>query len=135
VSAPAAVAAGPLTLREFFEGVRAGRLTVQRCAGCGALAVPPKALCPACHGREWERVTPAGEGEVTAFTVIRVGPGPRAAEAPYAILVVRFAAGVSLLGRTSGIPLEALRVGLPVRLVPPAEPAADPPVATFAPRG
>ncbi len=134
VSAPAAVSAGTLTLKEFFDGVRAGRLVVQRCAGCGVLAVPPKALCPACHGREWARETLRGEGDVTSFTVIRVPPGPLAGQAPYAIVVVRFPEGVSLLGRTTGLPLEALRVGLPVRFAPPADSAATPPVITFAPR-
>ncbi len=128
-----ASAAGTLTLGEFFEGVRAGQLVVQRCGGCGELAVPPRAFCPACHGREWTRLTLGGEGEVTSYTVIRVPPGPLAGQAPYAIVVVRFPEGVALLGRTTGIPLEALRVGLPVRFAPPP-PAADPPVITFAPR-
>jgi uncharacterized OB-fold protein len=61
-----------------------------------------------------------------------------AAEAPYAIVVVRFPEGVSLLGRTTGLPLEGLRVGLPVRFVPPTDPPSDPkiepPVITFGPR-
>jgi 3-oxo-4,17-pregnadiene-20-carboxyl-CoA hydratase alpha subunit len=134
VSVPATATSGALTLKEFFDGVRAGRLTVQRCGGCGALAVPPKAFCPVCHRREWERTPIEGAGEVASYTVIRVPPGRLAAEAPYAIVVVRFAEGVSLLGRMTGLPLEALRVGLPVRFVPPADPTADPPVVLFAPR-
>jgi uncharacterized protein len=125
---------GALTLKEFFDSVRAGRLVVQRCTGCGALAVPPKAFCPGCHGRAWERTPIEGAGEVASYTVIRVPPGRLAGEAPYAIVVVRFPEGVSLLGRTTGLPLEALRVGLPVRFVPPADPALEPPVVTFAAR-
>lgn len=136
--APYVTTPGALTLKEFFDGVRAGRLVVQRCAGCGRLAVPPKAFCPECHQREWTRVALAGAGEVASYTVIRVPPGRLAAEAPYAIVVVRFPEGVSLLGRLTGLPLDALRVGLPVRFVPPADPPADPtiepPVITFAPR-
>lgn len=131
---PAAVSGGgALTVKEFFDGVRAGRLTVQRCTACGELAVPPKRLCPACHGRDWERVGVGGQGEVASYTVIRVPPGRLAAEAPYAIVVVRFPEGVSLLGRLAGVSLDALRVGLPVRFVPPADPTAEPPVVTFAP--
>jgi uncharacterized OB-fold protein len=130
-----AAAGAALTVAEFFEGVRAGRLVVQRCAGCQALAVPPKLYCPDCHGRAWERAPVGGEGEVVSFTVIRVPPGRLAREAPYAIAVVRFAEGVSLLGRLTGVALDAIRVGLPVRLAPPADPAANPPVATFVPRG
>jgi hypothetical protein len=130
---PAAVSgSGALTVKEFFDGVRAGRLMVQRCTACGELAVPPKRLCPGCHGREWERVPLGSEGEIASFTVIRVAPGRLAGEAPYAIVVVRFPEGVSLLGRTTGIPLEALRVGLPVRFVPPPDRATEPVVITFA---
>jgi uncharacterized OB-fold protein len=137
VSPPISVigaAGGALTLKEFFDGVRAGRLTVQRCAGCGTPAVPPKAFCPGCQRREWERTPLEGSGEVASYTVIRVPPGRLAAEAPYAIVVVRFPEGVSLLGRMTGLPLDALRVGLPVRFVPPADPATEPPVIAFAPR-
>lgn len=130
---PAAEAAAAMTIREFFDGVRAGRLTVQRCAGCGALAVPPKAICEACEATAWARAPLGGDGTVASFTVIRVPPARLAAEAPYAIVVARMAEGVSLLGRFAGAPLDALRVGLPVRFVPPPA-GVDPPVITFAPR-
>jgi uncharacterized OB-fold protein len=93
--------------------------------------VPPKAFCPSCGTASWESVALAGDGEVASFTVIRVPPRALAAEAPYPIAVVRMTEGVSLTGRLSGVPVETIRVGLPVRLVPPAHPAADPPVITF----
>lgn len=125
---------GALTLREFFDGVRKGRVVVQRCPGCGELAIPPRAVCGGCHGTDWERAALGGDGEVASYTVIRVPPARLAAEAPYAIVVARMTEGVSLLGRLTGAPLEAACVGLPVRLVPPADPAADPPVLAFQPR-
>jgi 3-oxo-4,17-pregnadiene-20-carboxyl-CoA hydratase alpha subunit len=125
--------AGSLGLTEFFEGVRTGRVSVQRCRSCGALAVPPKAYCPGCRGTTWERQPLTGDGEVASFTVIHVPPGSLAAQGPYAIAIVRMAEGVSLLGRLDGLPVEALRIGLAVRLVAPADPAATPPVITFRP--
>jgi len=129
-----AVAGSALSLKEFFDGVRAGEITVQRCTGCGELAVPPKAFCPGCGGTTWERRLLGGDGEVASFTVIRVPPAALAPEAPYAIVVVRMAEGASLLGRTDGIALDGLRVGLPVRVAPPADPTATPPVIRFRPR-
>ena len=122
-----------MTTREFFEGVRAGRLVVQRCAACGALAVPPKAVCPACEGTRWDRATLGGDGEIASYTVIRVPPGHLAAEAPYVVAVARMAEGVSLLGRLTGVSIEAVNVGMPVRFsgaLGPAEPA----VIDFHPR-
>lgn len=128
-----ALAAAP-SLREFLDGVRQGRATVQRCTGCGALAVPPKVVCPACEATGWEAATLGGDGEIASYTVIRVAPARVAHEAPYAIAVVRMAEGVSLLGRVVGVAPDALRVGLPVRLVAPADASTEVPVLAFAPR-
>ena len=131
-----ATTAGPsevLTTGEFFAGVRDGRLIVQRCAGCSALSVPPKFVCPGCEGRTFSRVTLGGDGEVASYTVIRVPPSRLAAEAPYVIAVVRMAEGVSLLGRLDGVPVDSVQVGMPVRFVAPSA-GADPPVIGFRPR-
>jgi len=107
-----------VTLSQFFAGAREGRLTGVRCAGCGALAIPPKEFCPACGRRGWEVVTLSGEGTIASFTVIRVPPRAFAGEAPYAIAAVTLREGVSILGRVVDIPLDALVVGLPVRFRP-----------------
>jgi uncharacterized OB-fold protein len=107
-----------ITLHNFFERAREGRLTGVRCRKCGELAIPPKELCPACHERAWEPVPLGGEGTIASYTVIRVAPRAYAAEAPYAIAVVKLKEGVSLLGRIVDIPLEKLAIGLPVRFRP-----------------
>ena len=107
-----------VTLKAFFEEARAGRLTGIRCARCGEIAIPPKEFCPACQERAWEPVPLDGHGTITSFTVIRVPPRGRAEEAPYAVAVVKLDEGVSLLGRILDIPLDALKVGMPVRFRP-----------------
>jgi uncharacterized protein len=119
-----------MTVREFFDGVRAGRLVVQRCAACGALAVPPKAVCPACESTRWDRATLGGDGEIASYTVIRVPPAQFAADAPYVVAVVRMIEGVSLLGRLIGGPIDGVQVGMPVRFASAAA-GADPPFITF----
>jgi len=103
-----------LTLKRFFEEARAGRLTGIRCGKCHELAIPPKEFCPTCQERNWAPVRLAGVGSITSFTVIRVAPRGRSAEAPYAIAVVRLDEGVSLLGRIVDIPFDSLRADLPV---------------------
>jgi uncharacterized OB-fold protein len=134
VSATAALPTGAgLSAHEFFAAVRAGRLVVQRCADCGALAVPPKAVCPACEGQRWEPAGLAGTGEVASFTVIRVAPAQFVADAPYVVAVVRMAEGVSLLGRVAGIPPESARIGMAVEFAG-SPPQADPPFILFRPR-
>ena len=107
-----------ITLKGFFEEAREGRLSAIRCGGCGELAIPPKELCPNCHERRWELVPLHGTGSVASFTVIRIPPRGRLAEAPYAVAVVKLDEGVSLLGRIVDIPLDALTAGLSVRFRP-----------------
>ncbi len=107
-----------ITLKGFFEEARAGRLTGIRCGKCGELAMPPKEFCPACQQRAWVSVPLTGQGTISSFTVIRVPPRGQAGEAPYAVAVVKLAEGVSLLGRVVDMPLETLKVGLPVRFRP-----------------
>lgn len=107
-----------MTSQEFFERAGAGELVAIRCTGCGALAVPPRELCPSCHRREWTPERLSGEGTIASYTVIRVAPRGHAGDAPYAIAAVQMTEGVSLLGRVVDIPLERLAVGLPVRFRP-----------------
>lgn len=135
MSVPAATAdvSRGMSTREFFDGVREGRLVVQRCEGCGELAVPPKVVCQTCEGVHWGRVTLGGDGEVTSYTVIRVPPAQFAAQAPYVVTVARMAEGVSLLGRLTGAPVDAVQVGMPVRFAGSLA-NADPPVIAFRPR-
>ena len=106
------------TQQAFFDGVRQGALTAIRCGGCGALAIPPRELCPECGARTWSPVSLSGDGVITSYTVIRVPPRGHTGDAPYAIAAVRLAEGVSLLGRVVDIPLDALAVGLAVRFRP-----------------
>lgn len=107
-----------VTAKEFFERARAGTLTGIRCEGCGALAVPPREFCEACHRRAWRAVPLSGEGTIASYTIIRVAPARFAAEAPYAVAVVRLKEGVSLFGRVVDVPFEQLAIGLPVRFRP-----------------
>jgi 3-oxo-4,17-pregnadiene-20-carboxyl-CoA hydratase alpha subunit len=107
-----------VNLKDFFAEVREGRLTGIRCTQCRELSIPPKEFCGSCGKRAWESVLLAGDGTISSYTVIRVAPRGHAGETPYAVAVVRLTEGVSLLGRVTGLPLESLRVGLPVRFRP-----------------
>jgi uncharacterized OB-fold protein len=107
-----------ITLEDFFDRARQGTLTGIKCGGCGALAIPPKEFCEACHQRAWQPLALSGEGTIASFTVIRVAPRAHAADAPYAIAAVQLKEGVSLLGRVEDVPLDKLAIGLPVRFRP-----------------
>src|SRR5678815_372306 len=107
-----------VTLKAFFDEVRAGRLTGIRCGECQALAIPPKEFCPSCGKRAWVTVPLDGAGEIVSFTVIRVAPRGFTGDVPYAVAVVGLREGVSVIGRVVDIPLDALAVGMAVRFRP-----------------
>ena len=107
-----------ITLQSFFEQARDGKLIGIKCVGCGALAIPPRELCPECGRRQWSPVPLSGDGEIASFTVIRIAPRGHAGDAPYAIAAVRLLEGVSLLGRIVDIPFDELAIGRKVRFRP-----------------
>ena len=44
-----------------------------KCEDCGELFVPPRPLCPKCHGEQMVWVELSGEGELAAFTAVYIG--------------------------------------------------------------
>ena len=106
------------TSKQFFERARAGTLTALRCGKCGELAIPPKECCAECGARAWQPVQLSGDGTLASYTIIRVAGARHAADAPYAVGVVRLKEGASIFGRIVEVPFEKLSVGLPLRFRP-----------------
>ena len=107
-----------VTLKTFFEQARDGRLTGIKCGGCGDIAIPPKEFCANCGKRAWQPVPLSGEGTLASYTIIRVAPTRHAADAPYAVGVVKLKEGASIFGRVVDVPFEKLAVGLSLRFRP-----------------
>ena len=107
-----------MTLKRFFDQARDGRLTGIRCGSCRDVAIPPKEFCASCGARAWETVTLSGDGTLASFTIIRVAPAKHAADAPYAVGVVKLAEGASIFGRIVDVPFEKLDIGMALRFHP-----------------
>ncbi len=105
-------------MRPFYDGARQRELRVQRCRACGALRFPARALCSACLGTGAEWVAVCGRGEVFSFNVMHQVYHPGfAAHVPYAVVLVQLAEGPRLLSNLVSVPPEAIRIGMPVRVV------------------
>ncbi|GGS46207.1 DNA-binding protein [Planobispora rosea] len=81
----------PVTDRDsaaWWERVRAGELTVQRCDSCGTRRFPARAYCHRCRtaGWSWEAVEPAGRIESWIVSHQPFLPGVRE---PYVVVMVR----------------------------------------------
>ena len=101
--------------RFFWDGLRAGKLLVQRCAGCGRLQHPPAPMCPRCHGFAMESIEASGRGTVHSFVVVHHPPVPPFAY-PNVIVLVALAEGTRLVSRLVGVDPDAVAIGMPVEV-------------------
>jgi uncharacterized OB-fold protein len=78
---------------DHWDGLRAGKLMLQRCRDCGTWVWAPRPICPSCHSFEmgWEEVDPVG----TVYSWTRTWQ-PFTAEAtghlPYVVVLVELPA-------------------------------------------
>lgn len=80
------------------------RLVLGECTECGAYTFPPEGACVGCGAVDaFERVEPAGTGEVVAHTVVENGPPPEFAplldaEGAIGVVVVELDEGARVPG-------------------------------------
>jgi hypothetical protein len=95
-----------------------------RCQACGALYLPPRPLCPACHADALEWVEMSGRGKLAAFTTIHVGTSPMVAagygrDNPYCSGIVQLEEGPSISAQILGVNAsqpESIAIGAPLRV-------------------
>lgn len=94
----------------FFEAAKAGRFTIRRCTACGAAHWYPRAVCPFCFGEtEWVKAT--GRGTVYSYSVMR------RATPMTSIAYVTLEEGPAMMTSLVDCDLDAIRIGMAVRLV------------------
>jgi uncharacterized OB-fold protein len=101
----------------FWTSGADGLLRFLRCATCGYFLHPPSPRCPTCGGTELAPEPVSGRGTIHSFTVNHQSWD--GSPDPYALVLVELAeqAGLRLTSNVVGIPLDDLRIGLPVRVV------------------
>jgi uncharacterized OB-fold protein len=98
------------------------KLMGSRCTSCGKLFVPPRPICIECSGTDMEWVQVKGDGKLSAFTCIAVGPPAMKEEGytrdhPYCTGVVELEEGPRVAARIEDIDTtnpEAIKVGMPL---------------------
>jgi hypothetical protein len=100
------------------------KLMGSRCKGCGAMYVPPRAICIDCYGSDMEWTEMKGKGRLAAFTCISIPPPFMIAQGynrknPYCTGVVELAEGARVDARIEGVDCakpEDIRVGMPLKV-------------------
>ena len=93
----------------YWQRLRDGHLSFQRCADCSTAWLPPAPVCPRCWGTEAEVVDSSGRARLVTWATYRRSYHPAFADSlPYVVGMVELAEGPRL---TAGI-----RTGEPARL-------------------
>lgn len=101
--------------RFFWEGLKAGKLLIQQCSGCGELRHPPGPVCPHCHSFEWQAKQASGRGTVHSFVVVHYPVVPGLPN-PNPVLLVTLEEGTRLVAGLTGIDISAVEIGMPVQV-------------------
>jgi len=112
------------TSAAFYGFLNEHRLMGSRCQSCGALHLPPRALCPACYGEEMEWEEMSGEGKLVAFTTIHIAPTAMieagyGRDKPYCTGIVQLAEGPAISAQIVGVDAtkpDQIAIGTPVRV-------------------
>ena len=103
---------------EFYRFCKDHELRFQRCQDCGAWRHMPRESCQACGSFNWAWERAGGRGRVFSWTVVHRALHPGfAEELPYAAVVVELEEGVRIVSHVLNLPVDELRVGLPVEVV------------------
>jgi uncharacterized OB-fold protein len=103
-------------ISSFFENLKQGRLTTTKCKKCGKLLWPPRIVCPSCLSNELEWVDLGSEGELYAFTEMKLGaPLGFVQDLPFCIGIVKIG-GLYLSARIDDATYGDLKIAMKVRL-------------------
>jgi uncharacterized protein len=101
----------------YWEGLRQGRLLLQRCSACGAVRHPPQPRCGRCRSPEHRWKEAAGTGTVHTFTVVSTAPNAELATAvPYVVVLVELDEGPRIVSNVVEMNPDEVAIGLRVRV-------------------
>ena len=98
-------------ISQFFQNLKQGKLTTTKCKKCGQLLWPPRIVCPNCFSNEFDWIDLGKEGELYAFTDIRIGaPLGFVQDAPFTVGLVRIS-GLTISSRIDNAKYDQLKIG------------------------
>jgi uncharacterized OB-fold protein len=103
-------------ISQFFQNLKQGKLTTTKCKKCGTLLWPPRIVCPNCFSNEFDWIDLGKEGELYAFTDIRIGaPLGFVQDAPFTVGFVKIS-GLTISSRIDNAKYDQLKIGEKLQL-------------------
>jgi uncharacterized OB-fold protein len=130
----------PLPMKEpqhepFWEGIARHEFLVPKCNNCGDWNWVPYPACRTCLSEDLTWTKTAGHGTVMTFSVVHRGP-PTFGKEPYGTVLLELPErprSLVILGNTTGMDPEDLRIGMQLKFVYQDIPSEDFVMYRFAP--
>ncbi|MBU6283644.1 Zn-ribbon domain-containing OB-fold protein [bacterium] len=107
---------GPTTTPDtkfFWDGLKQGKILVQRCKGCARLRHPPRPMCPHCNSLLWDTIEASGRGTLHSFVLPRHPQWPWF-EGTYVVALVDLEEGLRLVTNLVDVDPAEVTIGMPV---------------------
>jgi len=103
-------------ISQFFKSLKEGHLTTTKCKECGKVLWPPRIMCSECLSESLKWVDLGVEGELYAFTEIRLGaPLGFVEDVPFCVGIVKIGS-LLISARIDDAKYEDLKIGDKVTL-------------------
>lgn len=97
--------------RPFWDALKQGQLTFQRCTACGHAWLPARSECPQCLGATWRREPAQGGATLVSWVVYHTSYHPAFAKrVPYTVAVVQLDEGPRMISNIVGADPKQLRL-------------------------
>lgn len=111
------------TSAEYFETLKEKKIVGSKCKKCGAVHLPPRAICATCLSDDMEAVVFSGVGELAAYSVIYVPPTAMieagyGRDNPNVAGIVKLAEGPMISAQILGledVKPEEIKIGTPLK--------------------
>ena len=103
---------------ELWEGLKDGKLLLQKCADCGDIQYYRQEMCCSCLSDNVQSFEASGKGTIHSFSVVHRAPGPAfKADTPYAVLLVELEEGPRMISSLVGSDPNTIEMDMKVELV------------------
>jgi len=97
-------------ISQFFKNLKEGHFTTTKCKKCGKVLWPPRIICPYCRSEELEYIDLGTEGELYAFTEVRLGaPLGFCQDVPFCVGIVKIG-GLLISARIDNAKYDTLKI-------------------------
>ena len=104
--------------RPYWDALKAGHHTFQRCKICGHAWLPARDECPECLGEEWFWEQAGGRATLVSWVVYRFAYHASFAQRmPYNVAVVQLEEGPRMISNIVGVSPDALRIDASLNMV------------------